>query len=309
MPATLVVLDRFYDRDRLAALLGDAADVTYADELEDAARAQVALGFGRVLGTDLKARLPALRGVIAGSTGYDHLDLDALRARGLVGTNVPDYCTQEVADYALACTLAALRGIVDLDQARSRSQWGEALSPGLRRVRGATLGVIGLGAIGSRIATDAASLGMQVLAYDPFIAPACFARASTRAVKLPELLSSSDVVTVHTPLDATTRNLIGAPELALMRPHSALINAARSGIVDLDALAAGLARNQPAWAFFDVWESEPPDPEDRRVDAPNLVLTPHSAWYSPDAEAGLYAGIAEATLAIINGENPRGRLT
>jgi phosphoglycerate dehydrogenase-like enzyme len=166
--------------------------------------------------------------------------------------------------------------------------------------------VIGLGRIGSLVARDAAGLGMRVLATDPVASDEAFAAAGAERSELDALLAASDVVTLHAPYVRGTPPLLGRREIALFKPGSIFIDAARAELVDIGELIHGLARERPAWAFMDVWDQEPPLPGDHRLDAPNLVLTPHAAWYSPDAEAALYERIAEAAVTALRGETARG---
>jgi phosphoglycerate dehydrogenase-like enzyme len=187
--------------------------------------------------------------------------------------------------------------------------WEERAAGTTRRVSGSVLGVIGLGKIGSLVASDAAALGMRVLASDPVASDEAFAAARAERTDLGDLLASSDVVTLHAPHVRGAAPLLGRKEVALFKPGSILINAARAELIDIDELIHGLALARPAWAFMDVWDSEPPLPDDHRLDAPNLVLTPHAAWYSPDAEAALYERIAETAALALRGEIARGLVT
>ena len=233
---------------------------------------------------------------ITGSTGYDHMDLDDLRAAGVAAYCTPDYCSREVADFALACALAGLRGIVGLDRAMQAGVWEERAAGTTRRVRGSVLGVIGLGKIGSLVARDAAALGMRVLASDPVASDEAFAAAGAERAEFDALLAASDVVTLHAPYVRGSTPLLDSDEFALMKHGSILVNAARAELLDIEALIHGLAEERPAWAFMDVWDNEPPLPDDHRLDAPNLVLTPHAAWYSQEADDALYERIAEVAV-------------
>ena len=184
--------------------------------------------------------------------------------------------------------------------------WKERASGETHRVRGSVLGVIGLGKIGGLVARDASALGMRVLASDPVAGDEAFAAAGAERAELGELLAASDVVTLHAPYVRGSQPLLGATELALLKPGSILVNAARAELLDIDALLRGLAAGRPAWAFMDVWDDEPPLPGDTRLDTPNLILTPHAAWYSPEADDALYERIAEVAAAALRGETARG---
>ena len=196
------------------------------------------------------------------------MDLDDLRAAGVAAYCTPDYCTREVADFALACTLAGLRGIVGLDRAMQAGVWEERASGETRRVRGSVLGVIGLGKIGGLVARDATALGMRVLASDPVASDEAFAAAGAERAELGALLATSDVVTLHAPVRAR----VGAPaRRAGVRPLQARLDPrqrrARRAARHRRA-ARGLAAGRPAWAFMDVWDAEPPLPGDTRLAPP-----------------------------------------
>jgi len=280
-----------------------------AEECDASEVVALVSGGGIVVDADLLAKYPRARVAITGSTGYDHMDLDHLRAAGVAGYCTPDYCSREVADFALACALAGLRGIVGLDRAMQAGVWEERAAGTTHRIRGSVLGVIGLGKIGGLVARDAAALGMRVLASDPVASDEAFAQAGAERSELPALLAASDVVTLHAPHVRGADPLLGRKEMAMLKSGSILVNAARADLLDIEELIHGLALGRPAWAFMDVWDSEPPEPDDHRLDAPNLVLTPHAAWYSPESEAALYERMAEAALAGLRGETARGLIT
>jgi D-3-phosphoglycerate dehydrogenase / 2-oxoglutarate reductase len=304
-----VAVLEYFDCERLDALLGGAARALPAADCDIEEVHVLISGGGLTIDADLLAGFPQARTVITGSTGYDHLALDDLRAAGVVGYCTPGYCSREVADFALACALAGLRGIVGLDRAMRAGLWEERAAGTTRRVRGSVLGVIGLGKIGSLVAHDAATLGMRVLATDPVADDDAFEAAHAERSGLGELLTASDVVTLHAPHVRDAAPLLGRAEIAMLKPGSILVDAARAELIDLDALVRGLKRGRPAWAFMDVWDHEPPEPGDPRLETPNLVLTPHAAWYSPDSEAALYARIAQTATAALRGEIARGLVT
>jgi D-3-phosphoglycerate dehydrogenase len=316
LPAIWLALDmsqlavlEYFDCERLDGLLGAAARALPAKECDAAEVVALISGGGVVVDAELLAGYPHARVVVTGSTGYDHLDLDDLRASGVAGYCTPGYCSREVADFALACALAGLRGVVGLDRAMQAGVWDERAAGTTHRIRGSVLGVIGLGKIGGLVARDAAALGMRVLATDPVASDDAFAEAGAERSELGPLLASSDVVTLHAPHVRGAGPLLGRKEVPLFKPGSILVNAARAELIDIEELIHGLALGRPAWAFMDVWDAEPPLPDDHRLDAPNLVLTPHAAWYSPDSEAALYERIAETATAALRGEIVRGLVT
>jgi D-3-phosphoglycerate dehydrogenase len=301
-----VAVLEYFDTERLDALLGGAAQAVTPDGCDPGDVEVVVSGGGVTVDAELLSRYPRTRVAITGSTGYDHMDLDDLRAAGVAAYCTPDYCSREVADFALACALAGLRGVVGLDRAMQAGVWEERAAGTTRRVRGSVLGVIGLGKIGSLVARDAAALGMRVLASDPVTSDEAFAAAGAERSEFDALLETSDVITLHAPYVRGSAPLLDSDEFALMKPGSILVNAARAELLDIEALIHGLAEERPAWAFMDVWDNEPPLPDDHRLDAPNLVLTPHAAWYSREADDALYERIAEVAVAALRGETARG---
>ena len=223
----------------------------------------------RPVGPALCAQLPALRVVGTATVGFDHVEAP----EGVAVVNVPDYCTEEVADHTVALMYALLRGIVPL----ASGPWDAKAAGPLRVVRGLRVGIVGLGRIGSAVASRARALGCEVLAHD--------IRPIDGGVSLPELLAESDVVSLHVPLTRATRGLIGRDELALLKPDALLINTSRGSVVDLDALLAALRGGRLGGAALDVLPTEPPP---LRPVAPNLIVTPHAAYYSPAAEERAY---------------------
>lgn len=253
--------------------------------------------------------LDALRGcrVIARfGVGLDNIDLEAATRRGLQVTHVPAGSVQEVSDHALALLLALARGIVGLDAAVHRGEWRTPSDAGpFRRLRDQTVGVIGAGRIGAAFVAKVRALGPRVLVHDPF-APAEDVRAlGAMPATLDELLARADHVSIHTPLTASTRHLIGARELALMKPTATLINTSRGPVVDQAALAQALAAGRLGGAGLDVLEHEPPAPEDPLLSAPNVLLTPHAAHLSVESGDEILRTVVDDVIAVLGGRPPR----
>jgi D-3-phosphoglycerate dehydrogenase len=246
----------------------------------------------RPVGEELMRQLPSLRVVGTATVGFDHVDVDAAEARGVAVVSVPDYCTEEVADHTLALIYALLRGIVVLDRQVARGKWDPKGAGPLRTLAGLRVGIVGLGRIGGAVATRLLALGAEVWAHD--VLPV--AREGVRFVELEELLSRCDVVTLHVPLTARTRKLIGRDELALMRPTSLLVNTSRGGVVDLEPVLDALRHDRLAGAALDVLPIEPPPAPSS---APNLIVTAHAAYYSDAAEERAYRLCVERVREIL----------
>jgi D-3-phosphoglycerate dehydrogenase / 2-oxoglutarate reductase len=242
-------------------------------------------------------RLPDLRVIVVTSMGWDHVDTEAARARGVTVVGVEPYCVDEVAEHTIALVLDLMRGLTWLDASVRTGRWDYA-SIG-RPVRGAALGLIGLGRIGAAVAWRANGLGMAVSAFDPLLGsgdgpaagsgegPAAGSEAGAPNVRmvhsLQALVSESDVVSVHVPLSPETKGLVDDELLARFRQGSYFVNVSRGEVVTEGALGEALRSGKLAGAALDVLAHEPPTPNDPVLDLPRTVLTPHAAWYSPAA--------------------------
>jgi D-3-phosphoglycerate dehydrogenase len=248
--------------------------------------------------------LPGLRVAAAASAGYDHLDAAALAVRNITLTHTPGYCDTEVADHAIAMTCALLRNLHAGD-AHVRAGGWSSRAVGARRITGAVLGVVGLGRTGALVARRAAALGMRVRAWAPHT-PEVTARTlgAEPVAGLRDLLAVSDVVTLHVPLTAATRNLIDADALAAMRPGASLVNCGRGELVDLAALRGALESGHLSGAALDVLDTEPPPAGHPALALPRTILTPHLAWLSPDSEFASYEQAATAIAALLSGREP-----
>lgn len=238
--------------------------------------------------------------VAAAATGYDNVDVKAATAHDIPVCNVPGYAENTVPQHAFALILnlatQAYRYAADV----KAGDWADADSFTLLRyptfeLNGKSIGIIGFGAIGRGVARIACGFGMQVIAHDAL----GISDGSYPNTPLDELLRASDVVTVHTPLNNATRNLIDADAIALMKPSALLINTARGGIVDEQALADALNQGRLAGAGFDVLTSEPPRDGNPLLSARNALLTPHSAWATLEARQNLITRTAENIRAFL----------
>jgi D-3-phosphoglycerate dehydrogenase len=278
----------------------EVANCRTAADVIAAGSASAAIGlivqYAPITGDVLRA-LPACRVVGRYGVGLDTIDLAAAAALAIRVVNVPDYCTDEVADHALGLILALTRGIVPLDRAVQAGTWDFRLAGRVRRPSSQQVGVVGLGRIGAALARRAQALGYGVVGTDP-LGPR---NSGVRTVELDELLATSDVVSIHAPLDATTRHLIDARTLALMRPTAILINTSRGGLVDHEALVEALLAGRLAGAGLDVLEREPIPADDPLLGLPNVVLTPHAAFYSEESLVEMKRKVSERVLASLAG--------
>ena len=237
--------------------------------------------------------------------GVDNVDLAAATKAGILVTNVPDYCVDEVSDHALALLLALARKIVTADAGVKSGTWNVTAHAEIRRLRGQTLGLLGFGKIAKVLASKVQPLGMKVLVYDPYLAPELIALHGSEAASLQRLFAEADAISIHVPLSPETRNLIGQRELAHMKPTAFLINTSRGGIVDEQALAVALKESRLGGAALDVLSAEPPPPDHPLRQAPNMILTPHLAFYSQESVIELQTKAAQEVARALKGEPPR----
>ena len=246
--------------------------------------------------------LPSVRAIGRYGVGVDTIDLAAATARGVVVCNVPDYGTEAVSDHAIALALSSAREIARLDRGVRE---GVVDFPGVRPlhlVTGRTFGIIGQGRIGRATARKAKGLGYEVVVHDLLEADIA---SEYPFVSLPELLSQSSVISVHIPLTQDTHHLIGRDEFALMRPDAILVNTARGGVVDTNALVEALRAGRIRGAALDVTEVEPLPLQHELLTLPQVTLTPHLAWYSEESYGELKRRAVENVARILTGAEPR----
>ncbi|MEA2530091.1 MAG: D-3-phosphoglycerate dehydrogenase / 2-oxoglutarate reductase [Thermomicrobiales bacterium] len=247
---------------------------------------------------------PRCRIVSRYGIGLDNIAVDVATELGMLVTNVPDFCLDEVSDHALALLLASARRIVGFARMTRAGEWNSRAGRTLPRLRGQTLGLIGYGAIGRTLAPKAAALGLKVIAYTPRIAPDALAPFGAATNDLAEVLRTADYISIHAPLTAETRGLIGERELRLMKPTATLINTARGPIVDETALVRALTEGWIGGAAIDVLGQEPPDPSHPLLALENVIATPHVAFASESAVADLRTRAAEHVAQVLRGELP-----
>jgi D-3-phosphoglycerate dehydrogenase len=249
-------------------------------------------------------RLPNLVVVAASSTGFDHLAVEALSSRGAWVTNVAEYCTEEVADHALTLIVTLLRGVARADRSVRQGEW-KSPTGRARRIAGTRLGLVGFGRIARALAVRAVSLGMDVGAFDPGVEEVVFEQLSVqRWPDIAQLLHESDVVSLHVPLTGATRHLLGARELARMRPGAFLVNVARGGLIDEAALCDAVISGQLGGVGLDVREEEPAAPGDPLVALDGVVVTPHMAWESTAARRSVFTQAARSVAVALDGDEP-----
>jgi phosphoglycerate dehydrogenase-like enzyme len=278
-----------------------------ADPLAGLESAEAALVSATFPGTAATfARAPRLRLVARFGIGYDNIDLAAATAAGICVTHTPEAPTESTAEFAFALMLAVARRVPQADRRMRAGATGLAAELLGADLAGRKLGLVGCGRIGRRVAEFAAAFRMSVQGFDPHLAalPAGIARVD----RLETLLASSDVVSLHLPLMPATRRLIDARALALLPAHAILINTARGGLVDEEALADALRSGRLAGAGLDVWDPEPPAAGHPLLRLEQVVASPHLAGFTAEGRARSHRTVAAQVLAFLRGARPDGLL-
>ena len=247
------------------------------------------------------AALQRCRVICRYGIGVDKVDVEAASQAGIVVTRVPEYCISELADHTIGLLLAVARRIPRYNAAARAGNWNW-LSAGVRRLAGATLGIVGIGRVGSAVAARAKPLGLHLLAYDPNLRDEEIRARGAEPTPLEQLLARSDIVCLHLPLSSETRGLMGRARLAGMKQGAILINTARGGLVDQEALVEALRSGRLAGAGLDVLASEPPDPNDPILSLENVVLTPHAGHFSEESLLQVQTEASEEVLRALTGE-------
>jgi len=236
--------------------------------------------------------------------GVDNIDIDVATEAGIQVCYVPDYCLDEVSDHALALLMSLARKITYSNALVQSGRWeGKAVAP-LWRLRGKTLGLVGLGKIPQTLVPKAKALELHVVAYDPYISADVAAGIDVQLLSFDELLAVSDYISLHAPLTEETRNLFDADAFAKTKPEALLINTARGPMIDEQALANALDAGRLSGAGLDVMPNEPPDAACPLLNRDNVILTPHTAYYSEDALLDLQTKAARDVARVLNGEAP-----
>lgn len=249
------------------------------------------------------AQMPKCRIIARYGIGVDTIDLEAATRAGIIVTNNPTYCIEEVAEHAMALLLACARKVAFYDRMVRAGKWEVPPGKPIHRLAGSTIGLVGFGNIARAVAVRAAGFGMKVLYADPFVKEGQF-DAPGKKVELDALLRQSDYVSLHPPLTPQTRKMMNDETFAQMKPSAFLVNCARGPVIDTDALVRALDRKRIAGCALDTTDPEPlPDPHPLRG-RDNVIVNPHAAWYSEEAMVGLQAGAPGEVRRVLSGEWP-----
>jgi D-3-phosphoglycerate dehydrogenase len=253
--------------------------------------------------------LDSCRLIIRHGVGYDNVDVVAATEKGIQVCYVPDYCREEVAEQAmmllLVCRRKFTKQLESLEDSIAGGEWDFSKVMPLRRFSNTVAGIVGCGRIGSLVLRMLRGFGIDVLVHDPYLSDVRQRELGIRCIPLEELLPKSDMVTIHPSLTHETKYMIGERELRMMKPSAILVNTARGAIVKAGALARACREGWIAGAAIDVYEKEPPDQSFVLRGIPNVILTPHLAWYSEDAGWSIREKILEDVRRFLDGRPPR----
>ena len=240
------------------------------------------------------------------SVGYDVVDLAAANERGIPVSNCPLYCSEEVADHALTLLMAVTRRIHTIMPYTQKGDWEYERYRAIRSFAEQTLGIVGLGRIGRHLARKAAAIGYTVQAYDPYVDDDLFETLGVQRVyDLQPFLQSSDAISLHAPLTDETYHMIDREALSHVQPHCVLVNTARGRLIDQDALVEALRAGTIAGAGIDVLRVEPPETDNPLLREPNVIVTPHIAWYTERSHRRNIEQGMDEMVRVLNGFRPR----
>jgi D-3-phosphoglycerate dehydrogenase len=248
--------------------------------------------------------LQKCRVIVRLGVGYDIVDLANCRKKGIQVCNVPDYGTEEVANHAMALLFAVHRRILSYDRNVRNHRWGHVLPWPIHRLSTLRVGVIGVGRIGSTFARFVKPFVRDVVGFDPFLTAAQFATKELETMSLQSLFETSDIISLHLPLSEESRHLISAGAIAQIKRRPIIVNVSRGGLIDGAALAQALESGKLSGAGIDVFEDEP-NIRPELLQLENIVLTPHIAWYSEEADLQLRRSAIEEIIRVLRGHSPK----
>jgi phosphoglycerate dehydrogenase-like enzyme len=288
-------------------LFGELGDVAIADldDRDAVADADVLIVRTATVDAEVLKRTPRLRAIVRTGAGLDKVDVDAASRHGVPVLYAPDAGTQAIAEGTLALILATSKRLWELRAVVAEGRWAERYEYATRDVAGATLGIVGLGRIGSAVARLARAIGMDVIANEPQLQQAHAVDGSIRLVTVEELFRQSDVISLHCSLNDSTRGMVDRPLLACAKPGAILVNASRGGLIADDAaLLEALDRGWLSAVGLDVFAVEPPEPGSRLVRDPRVICTPHTIGLTRGWNERVFTELADDLARLLAGERP-----
>jgi len=237
--------------------------------------------------------------------GVNNVNITTATKKGIIVTNVPDYCIEEVSDHALALILACTRKICQLNKTVKNGKWDFKDYRPMYRLQGQTLGIVSFGKIPRRLVEKVRAYKFNIIAYDPYVDEEVAAKYSVKLVKFEELLKESDIITIHAPLTEETKGMFGSEQFKLMKNSAYLINTARGGLIKDNDLAQALKKGEIAGAGLDLLEDENVDFHHPLVNLESVIITPHSAFYSEQALKDLQYKAVQEVIRVLTGKTPK----
>lgn len=277
---------------------------TEKDVIQIAGQADAIMTIHAPLSKSVIHSLKRCKIISVSGSGYNSIDIDAVSSAGILLANCPDYCVEEVADHTMALILSCARGIFLFDRRVRENVWDFNSAGNLTRISQSVLGLIGFGLNSRAVAARAKCFGMKVLAFDPNVADDVFHHAGIQQAGMRDVLTEADYVSIHTPLNTHTSNLISKSEMVMMKSSAFIINTSRGGVVDDAALYEALTNGTIRGAALDVLEKERPDANNALLALDNVLVTPHAAFYSDNAMEEVRTRSAQAVVSVFNGMLP-----
>lgn len=256
------------------------------------------------IGENVFKSLPKLKVVARYGVGFDNVDVQAATKYSVCVINVPNFCVEEVSDHAFALLMACVRKILLFDRWVKKGKWDYNFSKPIYRVKNKNMGIIGFGSIPRRLIEKLQPFKMNVLVYDPFVHLDVEKNFAITLTTLDKLLSESDYISIHTPLNDNTRHLIGKKELSLMKDSVYIVNTSRGGVIDEEALIDALCNKKIAGAALDVFAVEPINQDNPLLSMENVILTPHVGWYSEQSQRELQTRAAQGVADVLTRRRP-----
>ena len=237
--------------------------------------------------------------------GVNNVNIPTATKKGIIVTNVPDYCIEEVSDHALTLILASCRKLCQLNKTVKNGKWDFKDYRPIYRLQGQTLGIVSFGRIPRRLVEKVRAYKFNIIAYDPYVDEEIAAKYSVKLVKFEELLKESDIITIHAPLTKETKGMFGSEQFKMMKNSAYLINTARGGLIKDNDLAQAVKEGEIAGAGLDVLEDENVNSHHPLVNLENVIITPHSAFYSEEALKDLQYKAVQEVVRVLTGEKPK----
>lgn len=316
-PVVIITDHNFSDLDIERSILDEVdAEVIHADVstedalLEGHTDADVIMSQFVPITTDTISTFPSLQAIGRYGIGVDTVDVEAAAGHGIQVINVPDYCISEVSTHAVGLILAMTRNIPQYSDQVKAGKWDWKTGQPIHSLENQVLGLVGFGKIPRRVREKIRGFDMDVVTYDPFVSAEECEQRGVDKVGFGRLLDISDVVSVHAPLTDDTRQMFDVQAFETMKPSAYLVNTARGGIIDTDALHTALSTGEIAGAGLDVLPNEPPGDEEKDlIGLDSVITTPHVSWYSEESIIRLRRTLAEDVVQILRGQEPQNQVT